>query len=135
MSAVAVRRANRRAAHRRSARPGRGARCWANVRFAHKILRGATAGYTGLQWQDGEKQWHDIACDPATGKWEDADLPYYVCVSWANWTHTPLPIILQWGQPQYPLQNWVVRILDRLGWPAMRTAMAACRSYEKQVDG
>ncbi|MBU0492369.1 MAG: hypothetical protein KKB13_11025 [Chloroflexi bacterium] len=91
--------------------------------YARKVLQGAWAGYAGLQWRDRRGHWHDIA--PGTCP----DRAYYVCVSWRNWTHTPLPVILQWKNTEYPWQTLAVRLLGWLCWPDMLAAIHDCRKY------
>lgn len=121
-----------------------------DIKYTAKMLRGIASGYDDLQesfdnpWEyieyaKNETRAHDGAYT-STIKYDTHVVPYHVCVSWKNHTHTPLPIVID-AESAYTIQNAVVRTLHWLwnnAFPlcpsAFREAVMGCARYENQFD-
>jgi hypothetical protein len=110
-----------------------------DIKYTAKLLRGVLSGFDDLQ-QCCDGEWEYV---PYRRDWwgalnyEVGDHPYYVCATWLDGSHTPLPIILAPEHSEYPLQGMLVKALHRVAmwWgkcEEFESAVMACARYEHQ---
>jgi len=103
-----------------------------DARYSVKAVRSVFSGYRGLE----------VRVDPDWEPVEDApDEPYYVCATFENGRHIPLPVILGFDarDEQPPLQNavvgWMARHCKPSGWlRGMYRALEDCARYEHRFS-
>jgi hypothetical protein len=98
--------------------------------YAVKVTRSAMSGYMGLAHKvdDG---WESILSTRAydvSPVFEPADWPYFVCATFRDGRHIPLPLILGEYRECGPLQRIMLKILK----PLLQTAHYDCAHYDAQ---
>lgn len=117
-----------------------------SIKYFFKLVWDAcTSRAMGLQWRNGNMDWHYIPVEvrewqDETGAWsaeqvyqDFPDQPYYVCVVWKNGHHTPLPIVVGDGDG---VQGALARFFGRHPhlFPQWHAALTDAAYYEHQFS-
>jgi hypothetical protein len=94
------------------------------IKYAVKSFFSILSGYTGMEERCGDGEW----VDASSAEIVDGDEAYYVCASFNNGRHIPVPILADWVPDFNKLQKLAIRLALVLN-PSARMAVQEAEEY------